>query len=202
MLLWPLLRSRPSGKMPEASPNFPAWSGSNRFTQRRSRYGICGFCFQCRNRLAAGSGGIDGSVRGVLPGFGLRTPTGVRNRICALIRELIGGNPELVEKSTHLLNSNDATANGITKLCRLVGDRPREDALRRCLMTVPVGGAVLAMTVPADAGHPAPFRSSKAVGAFFGSAPRRNQSGAPTGRDRNPEPSDATERRSPRPFAV
>ncbi len=59
---------------------------------------------------------LDGSVRGLLWGFGLRIPTGARNRFCALVRELIEGNPVLVVTMTPLLNARDALANEFVKL--------------------------------------------------------------------------------------
>ncbi|WP_299506792.1 IS110 family transposase [uncultured Roseobacter sp.] len=120
---------------------------------------------------------IDGSVRGLLRGFGLRIPTGARNRFCTLVRELIYGNPVLVETMTPLLNARDAVAKEFTELDKLVRDRSREDAVCRRLMTVPGVGAVVAMTFRAAVDDPARFPSSKAVGACFGLTPRRYQSG-------------------------
>ena len=120
---------------------------------------------------------LDGSVRGLLRGFGLRIPTGARNRFCALVRELIEGNPVLVVTMTPLLNARDALANEFVKLDKLVRDRSRNDSVCRRLMTVPGVGAVVAMTFRAAVDDPARFRSSKAVGACFGLTPRRYQSG-------------------------
>ena len=120
---------------------------------------------------------LDGSVRGLLRGFGLRIPTGARNRFCALVRELIEGNPVLVVTMTPLLNARDALANEFVKLDKLVRERSRNDSVCRRLMTVPGVGAVVAMTFRAAVDDPARFRSSKAVGACFGLTPRRYQSG-------------------------
>lgn len=120
---------------------------------------------------------LDNSVRGLLRGFGLRIPKGARNRFCALVRELIDGNPVLVEAITPLLKARDAMATEFSKLDRLVRDRSGKDAVCRRLMTIPGVGAVTAMTFRAGIDDPTRFRSSKSVGACFGLTPRRYQSG-------------------------
>jgi len=120
---------------------------------------------------------LDNSVRGLLRGFGLRIPTGARNRFCSLVRELIDGNPFLVEVIMPLLRARDAMAAEFAGLDKLVRDRSREDATCRRLMTIPGVGAVIAMIFRAGVDDPARFRSSKAVGACFGLTPRRYQSG-------------------------
>jgi transposase len=120
---------------------------------------------------------LDNSVRGLLRGFGLRMPTGARNRFCLLVRELIDGNPVLVETIMPLLSARDAMAAEFAGLDKLVRDKSREDATCRRLMTIPGVGAVIAMTFRAGVDDPSRFRSSKSVGACFGLTPRRYQSG-------------------------
>lgn len=120
---------------------------------------------------------LDSSVRGLLRGFGIRIPTGVRNRFCAFVRELIEDNPVLVETMSPLLNARDLLATEFAKLDKMVRDRSRGDSICRRLMTIPGVGAVVAMTFRAAVDDPARFRSSKAVGACFGLTPRRYQSG-------------------------
>ncbi|MCA0873998.1 IS110 family transposase [Seohaeicola saemankumensis] len=120
---------------------------------------------------------LDNSVRGLLRGFGLKIPTGARNRFCALVRDLIDGNPVLTEALTPVLSARDALAVEFSRLDKAVRDRSREDAICRRLMTIPGVGAVVAMTFRAAVDDPARFRSSKTVGACFGLTPRRYQSG-------------------------
>ncbi|HEX9237380.1 MAG TPA: transposase, partial [Xanthobacteraceae bacterium] len=53
----------------------------------------------------------------------------------------------------------------------------RDDDVCRRLMTVPGGGAVVALTYRVTVDVPARFKNSKAVGAVFGLTPARYQSG-------------------------
>lgn len=120
---------------------------------------------------------LDNSIRGLLRGFGLRFPVGVRGQLCALVRELIDGNPVLVEALTPLLTARDAISDQFTNLDKRVRDRAFGDKVCRQLMSVPGVGAVIAMTFRAAIDDPTRFRSSKTVGASFGLTPRRYQSG-------------------------
>lgn len=120
---------------------------------------------------------LDNSVRGLLRGFGLRVPRGLRRRLNAQVRELIEGNSTLTEAIEPLLVARDALAGQFEGLDRRVRERARDDAVCRQLMTVPGVGAVIAMTFRAAVDDPTRFRSSKSVGACFGLTPRRYQSG-------------------------
>src|SRR5680860_277859 len=51
---------------------------------------------------------LDNSIRGLLRGFGLRFPVGVPGQLCALVRDLIDGNPVLIEAIAPLLAARDA----------------------------------------------------------------------------------------------
>ena len=120
---------------------------------------------------------LDNSIRGLLRGFGLRFPVGVRGQLCALVRELIDGNPVLVEALSPLLTARDAISDQFTNLDKRVRDRAHGDKVCRQLMSVPGVGAVIAMTFRTAIDDPTRFRSSKTVGASFGLTPRRYQSG-------------------------
>lgn len=120
---------------------------------------------------------LDNSVRGLLRGFGLRVPTGARDRFCERVRDLVAGNPVLEAAISPLLAARDVMAEEFTKLDKLVRDQSRNDDVCRRLMTIPGVGAVVAMTFRAAIDDPQRFRSSKSVGACFGLTPRRYQSG-------------------------
>jgi len=102
---------------------------------------------------------LDNSIRGLLRGFGLRFSVGVRGQLCALVRELIDGNPMLVEVITPLLTARDAIANQFEILDRQVRERARTDKVCRQLMSIPGVGAVIAMTFRAAIDDPTRFKS-------------------------------------------
>ena len=120
---------------------------------------------------------LDTSGRGLLRGFGLRLPKGARGRFCALVFEVIEGNPVLEVAMSPLLAARDAMAEEFARLDKLVRDQARQDEVCCRLMTIPGVGAVVAMTFRAAVDDPNRFRSSKSVGACFGLTPRRYQSG-------------------------
>lgn len=120
---------------------------------------------------------LDNSVRGLLRNFGLRAPRGVRGKIVDRVRELIEGNPTLIEAIEPMLAAREALAAQYAILDKKLRDKARSDVVCRRLMTVPGVGAIVAMTFRAAIDDPARFRSSKSVGACFGLTPRRYQSG-------------------------
>ena len=120
---------------------------------------------------------LDNSIRGLLRGFGLRLPSGLRGRIGAWARELIEDNPILTTAIEPLLVSREALAAQLSDLDKRLRAHARHDRICRRLMTVPGVGAIVAVTYRTAVDDPARFPSSKSVAACFGLTPRRYQSG-------------------------
>jgi transposase len=120
---------------------------------------------------------VELSLRGVLRGFGLKVgPTNPRS-FAPRIRELVEGHPTLTVVAEALLAAREALGEQLRGLERRLRDQAREDGRARLLMTTPGVGVIVALTFAAAVDDPARFRSSKAVGAHFGLAPRRYQPG-------------------------
>jgi transposase len=120
---------------------------------------------------------LDNSIRGLLRGFGLRLPTGLRGRIGMWARDLIQDNPMLTMAIEPLLVAREALAGQLSHLDKRLRSHACHDRICRRLMTVPGVGAIVAMTYRTAIDDPARFRSSKSVAACFGLTPRRYQSG-------------------------
>jgi transposase len=120
---------------------------------------------------------IEGGVRGLLRGFGLKLGAVTRNGFEQRVRELVAGQPTLERVMGPMLRARDALRAEYAALHRDLLRMVREDATCRRLMTVPGVGAVVAITFTSAIDDPARFRRSKDVGAHLGLTPRRHQSG-------------------------
>jgi transposase len=120
---------------------------------------------------------LDNSVRGLLRGFGLRPARSLRRRWSATIRELITGNPALLQAIEPILCVRDVLEVQLAALDKRIRDIARDDPVCHRLMTVPGVGPIVAVTFRATIDRPERFRSSKSVGASLGLTPRRYQSG-------------------------
>jgi transposase len=130
-----------------------------------------------RKLLQAKHHDVEMSLRGVLRGFGLKVgPTPPRS-FSGRIREPVEGHPTLTAVAGALLAAREALGEQLRGLERRLRDQARGDERARLLMTTPGVGVVVALTFAAAVDDPARFRSSKAVGAHFGLAPRKYQSG-------------------------
>jgi transposase len=120
---------------------------------------------------------LDNSVRGLLRGFGLRPARSLRRRWSSTVRELITGNPGLLEAIELILCVRDVLETQLATLDKRIRDIARDDPVCQRLMTVPGVGPIVAVTFRATIDRPERFRSSKSVGASLGLTPRRYQSG-------------------------
>jgi transposase len=120
---------------------------------------------------------IENSVRGLLGGFGLRTPRLLRGRWDAAVRELIAGHPSLPNIIEPLLKARTARRDQLAIVDKRLRDVARRDPVCQRLMSVPGVGAIVALTFRAAVDQLERFRSSRSVGACFGLTPRRYQSG-------------------------
>ena len=130
-----------------------------------------------RKLLQAKHHDVEMSLRGVLRGFGLKVGPTTPRSFPGRIRELVDGHPTLTVVAEALLAAREALGDQLRGLEKRLRHQAREDERARLLMTTPGVGVIVALTFAAAVDDPARFRSSKAVGAHFGLAPRKYQSG-------------------------
>ena len=120
---------------------------------------------------------IELGLRGLLRGFGLKVGPISKGRFAARIGELVSGQPMLETVAEAMLAARNELRRQIDKLHRQVLAIVRADATCRRLMTMPGVGALVALTFTTAVDDPGRFRRSKTVGAYFGLAPKKYQSG-------------------------
>jgi transposase len=117
------------------------------------------------------------SLRGLLRHFGLKLGAVGRVGFAARVRELLAGSPRLLAIAEPLLAARAALLTEAAALHRRVLATVKGDAVCRRLMTAPGVGPVVALAFRSAVDDPGRFVHSRAVGAHFGLAPRRYQSG-------------------------
>jgi len=117
------------------------------------------------------------SLRGLLRNFGLKVGAISRGWFKIRIRELAGGNPMLEAATAPMLRARETLRQELATLEKHVRQFAQDDPVCRRLMTMPGGGAVVALTFRAAVDDPTRFRSSKRIGPWVGLTPSRNQSG-------------------------
>src|SRR5512144_126107 len=120
---------------------------------------------------------VANQIRGALKTFGLVLGKVAAGTFEARVRQLIAGNPLLVEVIETLLKVWRSTGEQLATLHRRVLRHAQTDETCRRLMTVPGVGAVTAAACLATVDDPERFRRSSSVGAYLGLTPRRCQSG-------------------------
>jgi transposase len=120
---------------------------------------------------------MENELRGTLRNFGLRVGVVSSGHFEARVRELVAAHPPLGAIVAPLLAVRRVLREQLARLHKMVLERVRRNRLCRRLMTVPGVGPVVALTFRATVDQPYRFARSKAVGAHFGLAPRRFQSG-------------------------
>ena len=130
-----------------------------------------------RKLLVAKLRDVEGSLRGILRGFGLKVGVISNGKFEARIRELVAGQAMLERVVGPLLRARAALRTEYASLHGELLKAVREDEVCRRLMTIPGVGAVVAMTFRSAIDQPERFGKSKAVGAHFGLTPKKYQSG-------------------------
>jgi transposase len=120
---------------------------------------------------------IENDLRATLRNFGLKVGVVGTVKFEARIRELVESLPDLTALVEPLLIVRQVIREQLGILHRRLLAIVRDDDVCRRLMTIPGVGPVVALTYRATVDVPARFRNSKAVGAVFGLAPAKYQSG-------------------------
>jgi transposase len=120
---------------------------------------------------------VDGGVRGVLRGFGLKVGAVGQAGFPGRVRALVDGHAVLQSIVEPLLAAREAMRAELARLHRQVLAIARGDEVCHRLMTAPGVGAVVALTYRSGVDDPTRFRSSRALGPYLGLTPRRYQSG-------------------------
>ena len=120
---------------------------------------------------------VEMSLRGLLRGFGLKVGRTTPRSFAARIRELVEGHAILTAVADALLAARETLGAQLRDVEKRLRDQARQEKRVRLLMSVPGVGVIVALTFAAAVDDPGRFRSSKTVGAHFGLAPKRYQSG-------------------------
>src|ERR687898_78537 len=120
---------------------------------------------------------VDGGVRGILRGFGLKVDAVGQAGLPAKVRELVAGHGFLQTVVEPLLAAREALRTQLARLHRRLLAIAKADEVCHRLMTVPGVGAIVALTFRSGVDDPRRFRRSRSLGPHFGLTPRRYQSG-------------------------
>jgi transposase len=116
-------------------------------------------------------------LRGVLRGFGLKVGRTTPTRFAARVKELVSGNATLQVVADALLAVHEVLLREFKSLDKRARMMAREDAQARLLMTTTGVGSLIALTYASAIDDPKRFKKSKSVGAHFGLAQKKYQSG-------------------------
>jgi transposase len=130
-----------------------------------------------RGMLVAMRMKIDNHVRGVLKGFGLKVGKVSAERFPARVRELVVGDGPIAAIAEVMLATRAAVIAQLDILHRTVLGIVKGDPICRRLMTVPGVGPITSLAFKSAVDVPERFRSSEALGAYFGLTPRKYASG-------------------------
>jgi transposase len=122
-------------------------------------------------------GDIEMSLRGLLRNFGLKVGKTTPTRFADRIKELVSGNATLQIIAESLLAVHQVLLREFKALEKRVRRIARDSADARLLMTATGIGPIVALTFAAGVDDPGRFKKSKSVGAYFGMAQKKYQSG-------------------------
>jgi transposase len=120
---------------------------------------------------------IEMSLRGILRGFGLKIGKTTSNRLAGRINELVSEHPTLQIIAKALLAAHEVLLREFKGFEKRVRIMAREDAKTRLLMTTSGVGAIVSLTYGSAMDDPGRFKKSKTVGAHYGLAQKKYQSG-------------------------
>jgi transposase len=120
---------------------------------------------------------VEMSLRGLLRGSGLKVGKTTPTRFADRIKELVSGHATLQIIAESLLAVHQVLLREFKSFEKRVRIMARDSAEARLLMTTTGVGPIIALTFAAGIDDPGRFKKSKAVGAYFGLAQRKYQSG-------------------------
>jgi transposase len=121
-------------------------------------------------------GDVEMTLRGLLRNFGLKVGKTTPTRFADRIKELVSGNATLQIIAESLLAVHQVLRE-LKSLEKRVRRIARDSADARLLMTTTGVGPIIALSYAAGVDDPARFKKSKSVGAYFGLAQKKYQSG-------------------------
>src|SRR3954454_25269520 len=107
---------------------------------------------------------VELSLRGLLRGFGLKVGEISKGQFAARVRTLVAGHTMLERIAQAMLQARAALRVEFCRLQRAMLAIVRADPVCRRLMTVPVVGAMVAVTFPSGVDAPERFPRSQGVG--------------------------------------
>ena len=122
-------------------------------------------------------GDVEMTLRGLLRNFGLKVGKTTPTRFADRIKELVSGNATLQIIAESLLAVHQVLLRELKSLEKRVRRIARDSADARLLMTTTGVGPIIALSYAAGVDDPARFKKSKSVGAYFGLAQKKYQSG-------------------------
>jgi transposase len=120
---------------------------------------------------------IENEVRAILREAGLKLGTPTRAAFADRVRELAGGDTQVMPLIEPLLAILATMRRELAGLTKQVLDIVRREEVCRRLMSVPGVGPLTALAYRATIDRPERFRRARAVGAHLGLTPARYQSG-------------------------
>jgi transposase len=120
---------------------------------------------------------VEMSLRGLLRGSGLKVGKTTPTRFADRIKELVSGNATLQIIAESLLAVHQVLLREFKNFEKRVRMMARDSAQARLLMTTTGVGPIIALGFAAGIDDPGRFKKSKAVGAYFGLAQKKYQSG-------------------------
>jgi transposase len=120
---------------------------------------------------------VEMSLRGLLRGFGLKVGKTTSTRFADRIKTLVSGHTTLQIIAESLLAVHQVLLREFKIWEKRVRVLARDSAEARLLMTTTGVGPIISLTVAAGIDDPGRFKKSKAVGAYFGLAQKKYQSG-------------------------
>jgi len=130
-----------------------------------------------RMQLVKISTELSNQIRGLMKTFGLIVPRGAGRVFEAHVRRLLADKDGLARIILPLLETWRSVRGRAAELDRQLVAAARTSAPCQLLMSIPGIGAITATSFTAAIEDPEDFRTSRAVGAWLGLAPRRYQSG-------------------------
>jgi transposase len=120
---------------------------------------------------------VEMSLRGLLRGFGLKVGKTTPTRFADRVKDLVSGHATLQMIAESLLAVHQVLLREFKNFEKRVRMMARDSAEARLLMTTTGVGPIISLTFAAGIDDPGRFKKSKAVGAYFGLAQKKYQSG-------------------------